>query len=146
ESTYRQAVDVLINTDLLNQFLARQNVPVTPAKVDAELERMKQQFQKDGQDFNTTLLQSGSSLDELRKNLESRIRWSEWVNSKATDAMLRRFLGDNRDLFSGTQVRASHILLRVEPSASEADKEKVKQKLLNIKNEILQNKVTFAEA
>jgi len=146
EAAYQGAVDALVNTDLLNQFLARQNIPVTAAKVDEEVERLKQQLKSESQDLPSTLLQNGISMDDIRKMYENRIRWQEYVKSKATDATLRRFLADNRDLFSGTQVRASHILLKVDPTASPAEKEKVKQKLLSIRNDIVQGKISFAEA
>ena len=46
----------------------------------------------------------------------------EYYKNKGTDATLRKYLNDNRDRFSRTQVRASHILLKIEPNASPADK------------------------
>jgi peptidyl-prolyl cis-trans isomerase C len=146
EAAYQTAVNMLVNTALLNQFLSRQNVPVTPAKVDEEIEKLKQQLKAEGQDLPTMLNQNGLALEEIRKVFENRLRWQEYVKFRATDATLRKFLNDNRDLFSGTQVRASHIFLKVEPNASAADKEKVKQKLLGIRNDILQNKISFAAA
>jgi parvulin-like peptidyl-prolyl isomerase len=146
EATYQGAVEVLSNTALLNQFLARQNIQVTPARIDEDIERMKQQLKTEGQDLASMLLQSGTSLEEIRKNQENRIRWSEYVKHNATEAVLRKFLSDNRDLFSGTQIRASHILLKVDPNASATEKEKVRQKLLAIRNDIVQNKITFGEA
>jgi peptidyl-prolyl cis-trans isomerase C len=146
EIAYKGAVDALVNTDLLNQFLARQNIAVTPAKVDQEIERLKAQLKSEGQDLPNTLLQSGISMDDIKKVYENRIRWSEFVTNRASDAELRKFLNNNRDLFSGTQVRASHILLKVDPGASEAEKEKVKQKLMAIRKDIVAGKMTFAEA
>jgi peptidyl-prolyl cis-trans isomerase C len=146
ETVYREALDSLINTKLLTQFLIRQKVPVSPERVDQEIEKLKQQLQTDGQDLASVLLQNGLAMDDIRKEYENRIRWSEYQKSKATDAALRKFVADHRDLFSNTQVRASHILLKLEPDASEADKEKAKQKLLGIKNDIEQNKITFAAA
>ena len=59
---------------------------------------------------------------------------------------MRKYVADHRDLFRGTQVRASHILLKVEPNASEAEKEKVKQKLAAIKKEIEGGTISFAAA
>jgi peptidyl-prolyl cis-trans isomerase C len=146
ETVYRETIESLINTKILTQFLSRQKVPVTSEKVDQEIEKFQKQLQTEGQDLATALLQNGISMDDLRKTYETRIRWSEFVTAKATDAALRKFVADNRDLFSNTQVRASHILLKVEPDASEADKGKIKQKLLGIKNDIEQNKITFAAA
>src|SRR5262245_46266489 len=51
EATYLGAVDTLVNTALLNQYLARQNIPVTPAKIDEEIDRLKQQLKTEGQDL-----------------------------------------------------------------------------------------------
>jgi parvulin-like peptidyl-prolyl isomerase len=146
ETVYRESIDHLVNTKLLTQFLARQKIPVPPEKVEEEIERIKQQLKGEGQDLNAAVSQSGLSLEEIKKTYEERIRWSEFVWAKATDAALRKYLADNRDLFSGTQVRASHIMLRADPSASDAERQKLKAKLASIKSEINQRKLTFAEA
>jgi peptidyl-prolyl cis-trans isomerase C len=146
DTVYREGIDHVVNTKLLMMYLARQKVPVTPEKVDEEIERLKQQLKGEGQDLPTALLQSGTSMDEVRKQIEDRIRWQEFLRSKATDATLRKYVADNRDMFRGTQIRASHILLKTEPDASAADKEKVKQKLAAIKKEIEGGTITFAAA
>jgi peptidyl-prolyl cis-trans isomerase C len=145
ETIYRDGIDNLVNTKLLMLYLARQQVPVTPEKVDEEIERLKQQLKAEGQDLATALLQSGTSMDVVRKQIEDRMRWQEFLRSKATDATLRKYVADNRDMFRGTQIRASHILLKTEPDASAADKEKVKQKLAGIKKEI-ENGLAFTAA
>ncbi len=146
EQVYRDAVDSLINTKLLTIFLNRQRITVPASKVDEEMSRLEQQLKADGRDMATALLEDNTSLDTVRKELENRIRWSEYVKLKATDAELKRYVSANRDLFSGTQVRASHILLKVDPDAPAPEKEKIKQKLLTIKGQIDTNAVTFAQA
>ena len=146
EQVYHDAVDSLVNTKLLTMFLNRQKIAVPPARVDEELARLEQQLKADGRDLATALLEDNTSVDTVRKELENRIRWSEYVRAKATEAELKRYVAANHDLFSGTQVRASHILLKVDPDAPAAEKEKVKQKLLTIKNQIDSNTVTFATA
>jgi parvulin-like peptidyl-prolyl isomerase len=146
EVIYHDAVDSLVNTKLLTIFLNRQKITVPAGKVDEELARLEQQLKADGRDLATALLEDNTSLDMVLKDLENRIRWSEYVKAKATDAELRRYAAANRDLFSGTQIRASHILLRIEPDAPAAEKEKVKQKLLDVKNQIETNKLSFGAA
>ena len=146
ETLYREGIDNLVNTKLLMLYLVRQKVPVTPEKIDEEIERLSQQLKAEGQDLATALLQSGTSMDVVRKQIEDRMRWQEFLRSKATDATLRKYVADNRDLFRGTQIRASHILLKIEPDASAADKDKVKQKLAGIKKEIEAGTITFAAA
>jgi len=146
ETIYREGIDHVVNTKLLMLFLARQKVPAAAEKVDEEIERLKQQLKGEGQDLATALYQTGASMDDVRKQIEDRVRWNEFLKSKATDAALRTFVAANRDLFRGTQIRASHIMLRVEPNASDAQKEKIKQKLANIKKEIEGGTITFAAA
>jgi peptidyl-prolyl cis-trans isomerase C len=68
------------------------------------------------------------------------------VTEKATDAELQDYLKKNADVFSGTLVRASHILLKVPPKASPEEKEVARQKLAQIKKEIESKKLAFADA
>jgi peptidyl-prolyl cis-trans isomerase C len=145
EQVYHDAVESLVNTKLLTMFLNRQKIAVPPGKVEEEVARLEQRLKAEGQDLATALLENNVAMDDIKKELENRIRWTEYVNAKATPAALRRYFAENRDLFSGTQVRASHILLRVEPDAPAAEKEKVKQKLLGVKKQI-ESGMSFAEA
>ncbi|MFO0890750.1 MAG: peptidylprolyl isomerase [Isosphaeraceae bacterium] len=146
EQVYRDAVDSLVNTKLLTLFVNRQKIAVPPGKVEEEISRLETQLKTDGQDLSTALSDNNMRIEDIKKELEDRIRWSEYVKAKATDAELRRYFAANRDLFNNTQVRASHILLRVAPDAAAAEKEKVKQKLQQIKADLDANKVTFSEA
>ncbi len=146
DEAYHVVIDNLVNPILLNEFLARLNIPVPSDKIEERIDQIKDQLKKEKQDLPTFLYQTGTSLDDLRSKIATQVRWSEYYKSKGTDAALRKYLTDNRDRFSRTQVRASHILLKVESNASDAEKEKIKQKLIGIRNEILQNKLTFAGA
>jgi peptidyl-prolyl cis-trans isomerase C len=146
EIVYNRAIELLVNAHLLNQYLVAQHVQVPEAQIDEQVQRMQEQLKKQGQDLPTLLLQNGSSMADVRKEIGDKLRLSEFVKNRATDAELRKFMNTNRDRFSGTQVRASHILLKVEPNASDAEKQKVKEKLQAIRNEIVQNKISFAAA
>jgi peptidyl-prolyl cis-trans isomerase C len=147
EIAYNRAVELLVNFQLLNQFLAAQRVEVPPAKIDEQIERMKEQMKRENQpDLATLLDQNGSSMEDLRKELATKLRWSEFSKTKAQDASLRKFLNENRDRFSGTRVRASHILLSVKPNATREEKEQVRQKLEAIRKEILGGRISFAAA
>jgi peptidyl-prolyl cis-trans isomerase C len=146
ESIYQQGIDHVANTKLLMLFLARQKLTVPAEKIDEEIERLKQRLKSEGQDLGNALIQSSTSMDDVRKQIEERLRWNEFLKLRATDATLRKYVADNRDLFRGTQIRASHILLKIEPSMSEADKEKIKQKLARIKSEIEHGTISFGAA
>ena len=117
DEAYHVAVNNLVNPILLNEFLVRMNIPVPPGKVEERIDQIKGQLQKKS-DLPTFLLQTGTSLDELRSKIGTQVRWMEYYKVNGTDATLRKFLNDNRDRFSRTRVRASHIWLKLEPNAS----------------------------
>lgn len=146
EIAYNRAVELLVNTQLLKHYLVSQRVQVPESTIDEQIERTKQQLKREGQDLPTLLLQSGKSMEDLRKEIADQLRFSEFANKRATDRELENYLNQNRDLFSGTQVRASHILLKLEPSATKEEKEKVKQRLEAIRKEIVGGKLSFAAA
>ena len=146
QELYSGAMERLTNTKLLMMFLARQQLPIGPEKIDEQIEQLKGELKKDGQDLATALVQNGISLDNIRKTYEDRLRWSEYLKKNATEATLRKYLADHRDLFMGTQIRASHILIKVDSDAPAAEKEKAKQRLLQIKEDIKNGTVTFAAA
>lgn len=145
-TAYKDAVDSLINTHLINQYLVRQRIAVSDDKVNQALESLKKQLAQDGTDLASEILRSGMSMDDVRKEYANRIRWVEFLNTRATDAELRRFADNHKDLFNGTRVKASHILLKVDPTATPAQKEQVRQKLLAIKKDIASGQTTFAAA
>lgn len=146
EQVYHDAVDTLANTKLVTQFLNRQPINITPDKIDAEMANLEQGLKAEGKDLASALLENGYSLDDIKNEVRDRLRWVEYVKAKATDAELKRFVAENNDLFSGTQVRASHILLMTEPGASDVEKQKIKAKLAEIKKQIDSNQISFADA
>lgn len=145
EQIYKDAVDSLINSRLILQFLNRQRIPVSEEKITQAIDSLTKQLAQDGTDLATEMLRNGRSMEELRKEYADRLRWIEFMNSRATDAELKKYVATHKDLCSGTQVRAAHILLRVDPKASAEDKEKLRQKLLAFKKDIETNKATFAD-
>ena len=146
EQVYKDAVESLVNARLINQFLTRQKIPVSEDKISEQIASLEKQLKERGSDLPSEILHSGMSMPEIRKQYANRIRWVEFLNEKARDAELKKFFATHKDLFSGTQVKASHILLKVEPKATTEEKAKSRDKLLAIKKDIVDKKTTFAEA
>jgi peptidyl-prolyl cis-trans isomerase C len=146
QGLYDGGIERLVNTKLLMMYLARQQLTVPPEKIDEAVAQLTESLKKDGQDLASAIIQNGISMDNIRKQYEDRLRWQEYLKKNATEATLRKYASDHRDLFAGTQIRASHILIRVEPDASAPEKEKARQKLLQIKKDIEGGTITFAVA
>ncbi len=87
-----------------------------------------------------------SAVAKYREDMKDLLRWKKYLDAVSTDENLKKFVAANKDVFNQTQVRASHIVLRCELDAPAADKEKAKQKIAAIKQEIDSGKITFADA
>ncbi len=144
---YDLALNSLINTRLLNAFLIAQKVPVPPREVDAELDRtLKQLQQQQGTDLESAMNQLGITKAEIRDEIEQTLRWKTYLLGRATDAVLTKYILANKDAYSGAEVTASHILIKVDPDAPTAQKDAARQKLLDLKKDIESGKTTFADA
>ena len=121
----RGMLDQLITYTVMSQQAKAENVVVT----DAEVESRIKQMQAGGTDeqFKKALEVRKMSPEQLRidarvqltieKLLESHVAG----NAAATEAEAREFYDKNPDKFKQDEtVRASHILLRVDPKASDA--------------------------
>jgi peptidyl-prolyl cis-trans isomerase C len=147
QSIYRIGIDGLVNSKLVKQYLKKQpSVAVSDKDVDAEFTNFSEMLKKDGQDVHVALASHGITVVQVRDDIRSRLSWNKYIEAVSTDANLKKYVADNKDVFNKTQVQASHIVIRVEPDASLADKEKAKQKLVAIKKEIDSNKISFADA
>ncbi len=154
DQVYHDAIDSLVNSHLVNQYLIRQKITgddkkvitADDKKVDEALAQLEKRSESGGSDLATQMIRSGKSLADVRAQLSNQIRWFAYLNEQATEPALKQFADAHKDLFSGTRVKISHILLRVDPKATSDEKEKARQKLLGIKKEIEANKMSFAEA
>ena len=147
QDVYKIGMEGLVNSKLVKQYLQKQKaLEVSEKEVDAEFADFEKKLKQDGQDVQVALASHGITVPQVREDMKSALRWRKYLDAVATDPNLKKFVADNKDVFNRTQVRASHIVLRVEPEASAADKEKVKQKLAGIKREVDSGKITFADA
>lgn len=146
ERAYQNAVELLVNTKLLAQFLEQQRITVNEQEIDQGVARVEQQITQQGMDLASALSESGTTLPQFRDRIARTLQWEKFVTSRATDAELKKYAEANRDYFNNTLVRASHILVSVEPDATEEAKQQARQKIEAIKQQIDSGQISFADA
>jgi parvulin-like peptidyl-prolyl isomerase len=68
------------------------------------------------------------------------------VEQRATEAELKKFYAANKDYFDNVQVKVSHIVIRVNPNAPPGEKTGAHEKLVKLRSDIAEGKITFADA
>lgn len=138
-------VKMLIDDELLTQFLDQRQVVADPESVKQHIEQLKAQLHTEGRSLPQLLQSLGIDEKTMTDDISNIHRWEKFVQSQATDSTLRKYFEANRAAFDRTQVRASHILVKVAPDASPTDKQAARAKIDAIRKQ-LAGGTSFAEA
>jgi peptidyl-prolyl cis-trans isomerase C len=124
----QQAVEALINQDLLLKEAIRQDITPTEEEIDSQIEEIVAQFPSRAA-FESQLGMAGLTMDALREDIRRNLMIQQLVESQfpedleTTDEEIEEFYAANTEQFEQPeQVEASHILIQVAPDASEEDK------------------------
>jgi len=134
DAVYRGVLDQLVTFHVLQQEVKARNIAVSDADLDARLAEVKKQFPSEDE-FKKALGSRGMSLDDLRKETRSELAVSKMVESvvapqiKIEESEVKDFYDKNPDQFQQPEsYRASHILIRVDAGAPDAQKKEARAK------------------
>ena len=117
-----EILDYLIDNAVVDQYLLALKTIATEAEVDARLDEIKKELEKNGQGMEKMLATLKLTAAEFRTQVTADLRWEKFATAQATEAALKGLFEKNQDMFDGSQVRARHILLApgADPKALEA--------------------------
>lgn len=146
-ATMRQSVlNNLINQRLLFQEAQRQKITVPPQEVEAVLTDTKQAVGiSNDSEFKLFLTKVHKSEKEIRDSIVERLMVGQltkkWMDAVVvTDADLKAYYEENKAGFvMPVTLQVRHILLSVRPDASPDDREKVRQRAVNVLNKAIAN-------
>jgi peptidyl-prolyl cis-trans isomerase C len=142
----RQALDMLIDDVLLRQFLRQNTAAPQPAEVNAEIGQLTEALKKQNQRLEDFLKLQKQSEAELRNDVSYRLRLKAYLVGKLPDAAVKAYYDENKLFFDRVFVRAQHVLLRVPAKTSEGEKAATRARLVEIRQQILEGKITFEQA
>jgi peptidyl-prolyl cis-trans isomerase C len=135
DEIYRNAIDQLVVYKLLSQESKARGIKVEPAEIQAKISTIRGQFPTD-EAFQKALKDRGMNPDTLKHDAEVDLSVTKLVNNEEaslpgpSDAEAKDFYTKNPDQFKEPeQVRASHILVRVDPKADPAAKKKARTEI-----------------
>ena len=143
-----QVVNQLAKKVLLKQFVEGQNIDVSDEEVQRELEKVKY-FLESNPNSNEKSLEEiletqGSSISELKDEVRRTLALSKYLDERVSDDEKSIYFEANKSAFNGEKVKASHVLIDTTKLKTDAELEKAKQKIEEVKKEI-DNGADFAE-
>jgi hypothetical protein len=141
-----EALSVLVDNLLWHQFLEKNTPPVPAAEVEKKLQELAAGLKAQGKGLAEFCQDTGQTAEQLRVNLGDNLRWSAYAAKHISDSALEQYYKEYKDFFDGTQVRASHVVLRVPEGTAQADREKARAQLSALRAQIVAGKLDFAAA
>ena len=138
----QKVLQALVDRELLKQESKKQGITVSDADVNQQVAALRQKFSNE-KEFSDALarmnLGEAGLKSQLRQDLIIRKLIDQQVASKVTitpDEM-QEFYNSHSELFKAPEmVRASHILIKVEPNTSDVDKAKARERIVAIQERI----------
>lgn len=126
----------LIDTMVVDQYLKSQKLEASEKDITDRLEKFKEEAKASKQTLEQVLSRLGVTETELRNMIILDLRWEGFLNREITDPKLETFFKANPAMFDGSLVRARHILIKTEDTATEEEKKAAKAKLVQISDAI----------
>ena len=136
----------LVKRQLAALHLKALKLAATKEEVNLALEGMRERLKQQGATLKSHLKRTKFTEDQLRRTLAWQIGWQRMLDRYMTDANLKRYFDRHRADFDGTEVRVSHILLKLPPTASADEIIKTKATATKLRGEIIAKRTTFIEA
>ena len=138
----KNILDGLIERELLYQESKKEGIKVQQQAVDGQLADIKKRFPSEEQ-FKAALTQMNLTEVEVRMQIERGLAIRELIDQRITnkititDAQTKDYYDNNPQLFKQPeQVKASHILIKVDAGAAEAQKKVARKKIETVQQKV----------
>ncbi len=130
-----QVLDSLIDRELLFQETKKKGIKVDVKEVDAEIQKIKQRYAKEGE-FEQLLSNMGLTESDVRIQIERGLAIQQLIDKevrtkvKIGEEEAKSYYDANPQLFQQPeQVKASHILVKVDADAPQEKKDEARKKI-----------------
>jgi peptidyl-prolyl cis-trans isomerase C len=140
------AVQLLIEQALMRQFLSKNAPPPPAAEIAKEIADLAEALKKDKLTLADFYKETGQTEAQLRAEIGMQLQWKAYVTPKLPEPVVKAYYDANKLFFDKVFVRASHILIKLAPNPTTAERQAAQTKLTAIRQEIMAGKLDFAEA
>jgi len=137
-----EVLEQLINRELLYQESQRKGVTVSEAKINEKLEAMKENFPSKA-DFENILKEANLSEVQIKSQIERSLAIDEFITATFVEKVtlaeeeVKAYYESNPESFKQPeQVRASHILIKVDPQKESSQRESARVKIVKIQQKL----------
>ncbi len=138
----KDILEGLIERELLSQESQKAGIKIKDQTIDEQLAAIKKRFPSEAE-FKTALSKMNLTEDEVKAQIARGLAIRELIEQQITskivitDAETRAYYDGNPQMFKQPeQVKASHILVKVDAGAAEAQKAEARKKIENVQQKL----------
>ena len=142
----KKVMDNLISQELLYEQSIKKKISISDATVDKDFTKQKKQFPTTA-DFDKMLGRMGLTEVSFKKMMKRGLAIKELIKNEVMDKIkvpskeIKEFYDAHPEYFKKPeQVKASHILIKVEKGADKATKEKALEKIKDVEKKLKEGK------
>ena len=142
EDLKKDILEGLIEREVLYQESQKAGIKITDQKVDDQVAAIKKRFPNE-EEFNKALATMGLTEEDVREQIQHGLAIRELIDQKVankiviTDEETKAYYDANLQLFNQPEeVKASHILIKVEPTADDATKAAARKKIEDLQQKL----------
>jgi peptidyl-prolyl cis-trans isomerase C len=145
----KQALSNLVNRELVTEVVEKEGIKAPEEKIAARMKTIRDRYASE-EEFQSKLAEGGMTAEKLRTDIETGLAFEMLFDKLFSDVKVGEeditdYYNKNADSFKEPErVKASHILLKVDPSDTEEMKTEKREKLQSVLEEI-RNGADFAE-
>ena len=137
-----RVLETLINRELLYQESQNKGIKIEDAEVNQQVDVLKKRFPNEDE-FKAALLEMKISEAELKLQIRKGMAIQQFVDKdlvqdvKVSETEVKDFYKNNPDMFKqAEQVKASHILIKVDAQADKSAKDQANKKIKEIQKKL----------
>ena len=141
-ATKKEVLEGLINRELLYQESQRKGIKVEEVAINEQLETLKKRFPNEDQ-FKSVLIKANLSEADVRSQIKMGLTVEQFVTKQfvekvtVSDKEVRAYYDSHPNSFKQPeQVRASHILIKIDPQADESQRAEARKKIEEIQKKL----------
>lgn len=142
EELKKDILEGLIEREVLYQESQKAGIKIADQKVDDQVAAIKKRFPNE-EEFKKALAGMGLTEEEVREQIQRGLAIRELIDQKVankvviTDEETKAYYDANPQLFNQPEeVKASHILIKVEPTADDATKAAARKKIEDLQQKL----------
>lgn len=142
EQARQQVVSQMVMRELVRAYITAQKIELTEKEVKEANDAIEQAAKGAGMTAKD-LKEKQNITDEM---IATQAKTQKMLMAETSKEKTDAFLKDHPGYFNGTKVKASHILIKVDPAAATKDQKEAYARIQQIAADIEVKKVTFEDA